>query len=259
MGGGSVTLDGSIVLSNTALNLIPGQSYNVSINSIYSGLTNGAGEVQTSIVVPGAPASCTVTIGAHSDIQVRASQTCNAPATLVRASVLRTDPFVCGVTSYTYEFTPTSSCTDLTGNGTTFTYTNVSRNISLNFNGSTTTPSGQTIMPQTYYKVRIRPNFGPGGSVPGVYGTARVIFIGGNLMTESTEESTEEVIAMEETPAALIQVYPNPGQGDAVQLESLSMTGDVTLALFDQFGRLVETQKLTADEGFYYTWLFESN
>jgi hypothetical protein len=63
MGGGSVTLDGSIVLSNTALNLIPGQSYNVSINSIYSGLTNGAGEVQTSIVVPGAPASCTVTIG----------------------------------------------------------------------------------------------------------------------------------------------------------------------------------------------------
>jgi hypothetical protein len=37
------------------------------------------------------------------------------------------------------------------------------------------------------------------------------------------------------------------------------MTGDVTLALFDQFGRLVETQKLTADEGFYYTWLFESN
>jgi hypothetical protein len=259
MGGGSVTFNGPIVLSNAGLNLYPGQSYQVSINSIYSGLTNGAGQVQTAVVVSGASNSCTVTIGAHSDITVRSSQTCDAPATLVRATVLRTDPFVCGVVSYTYEFTPTSGCTDFAGTGTTFTYTNVSRNISLNFNGTTTTPSGQSIMPQTYYKVRIRPNFGVGGTVAGVYGTARIIFIGGTLMTESTEESAEEVIAMEETPAALIQVYPNPGQGDAVQLESLSMTGDVTLALFDQFGRLVETQKITADAGFYYTWLFESN
>jgi hypothetical protein len=193
-------------------------------------------------------------MAAHQDLQVRASQRCDAPATLVRNTYLRTDPFVCNVANYTYEFTPTSSCSDYSGIGLPFTYNHVSRNIALNFNGTTTSPVGQTIQPQTYYIVRVRPNFGAGGLNAGSWGTPRIIFIGGTLMAESDETPA----ALEETTDVSMAIYPNPGGGESLNLELFGMKGDVTLLLMDQFGRLVETKKLNASEAMVYQWMFDT-
>jgi hypothetical protein len=160
------------------------------------------------------------------------------------------------VTNYTFEFTPTSSCSNYTGIGLPFTHTNVARNIPLNFTGATTSPIGQTIQPQSYYIVRVRPNFGVGGMNPGTWGTPRVIFIGGTLMTAATDESGE-AIEFEEAAVAELEVYPNPGNGESVQLAMDAIDGSVELQLFDQMGRLVERKQLIAEQGFQAQWVFD--
>ena len=161
VGGGTITTASSFTTSNALLNLVPGSTYNVTIAANYS-VTDAGGSTQI-ITRNSANPSCTVTVNAHAGIAVRTSQWCSAPATLLRATFMRTDPFVCGVTNYTYEFTPVVSCSNNTATGIPFTYNNNARLIQLNFPGTATSPSGQTIQQFTHYRVRIRPNFGPGG------------------------------------------------------------------------------------------------
>jgi hypothetical protein len=254
VGGGSVTVPGLVTLSNSALNLIPGQQYSVNVACNYTGLVNGAGVPRPNVIMTGDASACVVTIAAHQDLQVRASQRCEAPATLLRNAYLRTDPFVCNVANYTYEFTPTSSCSDYAGIGLPFTYNHISRNIALNFNGTTTAPTGQTIQPQTYYIVRVRPNFGTGGVNPGIWGTPRIIFIGGTLMAESEETSA----VPEQLADVSLAIYPNPGSGESIQLELEGFEGEVNLLLMDQFGRLIETKNVNASEVLVYQWMFDS-
>ncbi|MEN9639779.1 MAG: hypothetical protein RLZZ262_1648, partial [Bacteroidota bacterium] len=254
MGGGSVTINGPVVLSNPALGLIPGQSYQVAVSCTFSGLVNGIGQAEPDIVM-NASSSCLLTLSAHDDLQVRSSQRCDAPAVLLRSSIMRTDPFVCGVTNYTFEFTPTSGCADYIGTGTTFTHTNIARNISLSFSGATTSPAGNTIQPQNYYIVRVRPNFGVAGANPGTWGTPRIIFIGGTLMTEYI---AEEEVESESVKMAHFEVYPNPGNGEMIQLLAEEMQGEVKIDLFDQFGRLVAQRTVFAESGFQLQWHMET-
>jgi Putative metal-binding motif len=254
MGGGTYTGTGSFSLALGALNLVPGQQYNVQVSCTYGGLLNGANQALPEVVMTAGGSSCLVSLVPHLDIQVRASQRCDAPATLLTYSYLRTDPFVCGVTNYTYEFTPTSGCSDYSGIGTSFQYNHIARNFPLNFNGSTTSPVGNTIHSQSYYIVRVRPNFGAVGVNAGSWGTPRIIFIGGTLMAESDE--TPAVI--EQTTDVNMAIYPNPGSGESLNMELFGMEGDVTLLLLDQFGRLVETKKLNASEEMVYQWMFDA-
>ena len=252
MGGGSFTVNGPVTLSNPALGLIPGQSYQVSVTATFSGLVNGIGQPEANVVL-NAPSACLLTLAAHSDLQVRNSQRCDAPAVLLRSTILRTDPFVCGVTNYTFEFTPTSSCSNYSGIGLPFTHTNVARNIPLNFTGATTSPLGQTIQPQSFYIVRVRPNFGVGGTNPGSWGTPRIIFIGGTSMTAAIDEAGE-AIEFEEAAVAELEVYPNPGNGSMIQMTSNDMDGEVRIELFDQFGRLVAQKVVYAESGLQLQW-----
>lgn len=252
MGGGSFTVNGPVTLSNPALGLIPGQSYQVSVTATFSGLVNGIGQPEANVVL-NAPSACLLTLAPHDNIQVRNTQRCEVPAVLLRSTILRTDPFVCGVTNYTYEFTPTSGCANYAGTGLPFTHTNVSRNIPLNFTGATTSPLGQTIQPQSYYIVRVRPNFGVGGTNPGTWGTPRIIYIGGTLMTEYTDEE-EQPMLTETVVAADVEVYPNPGNGSIIQLASSDMNGEVRIELFDQFGRLVAQNVVFAESGLQMQW-----
>jgi hypothetical protein len=249
IGGGTLTATGSISLSNPALGLVPGNSYNVIVNALYN-LTNGAGTAESFTVFGNNPSCSNVQIAAHSSVEVRSGQRCDAPSTLLRTSFLRTDPFVCGVTNYTFEFTPVVGCGDNTPTGLTFTYPNNSRIISLNFNGTTTTPASQTIQNQTYYQVRVRPNFGVGGVNQGQWGTPRYIFIGGSVLevAEELNNMAAEADRMDEESMMDAMVYPNPSNGEVVNLNVANVSADnVFVRIMDTTGRLVYSNRYTVD------------
>jgi hypothetical protein len=239
IGGGTFTTTGSVSLGNSAFGLVPGNSYYAIVNANYSTLQNAAGD-DVDIIVYGSNPSCIVQIAAHDDVQVRSGQRCAAPATLLPTSFLRTDPFVCGVTNYTFEFTPVVGCNDATPAGIPFTYTNTSRIISLSLPG-TTSPVGQSIQPQSYYSVRIRPNFGVGGANQGVYGTARTIFVGGSVLetAEAILQPEAEMQRMEEGNQ-YIAVYPNPNNGQGFVLNATNLQGhSIDVSIIDALGKVV--------------------
>jgi hypothetical protein len=187
-----------------------------------------------------------VTVSPHSALAVRTNQLCTAPATLLRSTFLRTDPFVCGVTNYSFEFTPVISCANNTSTGIPFVHTNISRIIPLNFTGTTTVPAGQTIQNQTYYQVRVRPNFGPGGIYQGTWGTPQIIYIGGSLMEEA-EANTEVLMpeSVEEIESELL-LYPNPNSGQSVFVSQSNLKESLTtVQVLDAMGRLVFEQQYT--------------
>jgi hypothetical protein len=249
IGGGAVSATGAISLSNPALALVPGNTYNVIVNATYN-LTDGVGTPESIDVFGSNPSCANVQIAAHSSIEVRASQRCAAPATLLKTSYLRTDPFVCGVTNYTFEFTPVTSCGDNTPTGLAFTYNNNSRIISLNFPGTATTPAGQTIQPQTYYQVRVRPNFSTLGVNPGTYGNPQIIFVGGSVleMTEELNNMAAEADRMDVESMMDAMVYPNPSNGEVVNLNVANVTSDnVFVRITDATGRMVYSNRYTVE------------
>jgi hypothetical protein len=237
VGGGSITTTTSFSLSLASLNLYPGNTYTVTVTSNYVGLVDGAGNVLPTIsLVDATPA--TLTIAAHSNIEVRSTQRCDAPATLLKSTLVRSEPFVCGVTNYTIRYTPASDCAG-TVNGVPFVRTQVSRFISLNFDGTDTAPLNQTIQPQTYYIIEIRPNFGPAGVYPGTFGTGRVIFVGGAVLEDNGFVS--DAGSMD---AAKAMLFPNPGNGQHVMLDySIDGEQQVELILRDAMGRLVANER----------------
>jgi hypothetical protein len=249
VGGGQVTSVGSISLANSALNIVPGNTYNVIINATYN-LVDGLNNPESILVFGNNPSCANVVIAPNASIEVRASQRCNAPATLLRTSYMRTDPFVCGATNYTFEFTPVTSCADNTPTGIPFTITNVSRILPLNFNGTTTSPLNQTIQVQTYYQVRVRPNFGVLGVNQGSYGNPQIIFVGGTVL-ESSESLTENFDTQRDMTStiATAEVYPNPSNGSTIQvnIENVS-SSQVGMEIIDMSGRLVYSN-LFAIEG----------
>ncbi|MEN9639566.1 MAG: hypothetical protein RLZZ262_1435, partial [Bacteroidota bacterium] len=249
VGGGSVTAPGSISLSNPLLNVVPGNSYSVTIAATYSSLLNSNGGTDATIVVTNTNA-CSLTAVAHSSIEVRASQRCAAPATLLKTSYMRTDPFVCGATNYTYEFQPVTDCAASNTAGLSFEYTNTSRIIALNFPGTATTPSGQTIQAQTYYQVRVRPNFGTGGVNQGQWGNPQVIFVGGTVL--ETEQALSEMAAeadrMNEESMFEALVYPNPSNGEVVNLNLENVTSEnIFVRITDATGRVVYNNRYAVE------------
>jgi hypothetical protein len=244
VGGGTITTTTSFATSNVLVNLIPNSTYNVTIAANYS-VTDAGGTTQI-ITLNSASPSCVVTVSPHSGLAVRTNQVCTAPATLLRSTFLRTDPFVCGVTNYSFEFTPVISCANNTSTGIPFVHTNISRIIPLNFTGTTTVPAGQTIQNQTYYQVRVRPNFGPGGIYQGTWGTPQTIYIGGSLM-EGAEANTEILMpaSTEEMESELL-LYPNPNTGQSVYVSQSNLTEALTtVQVLDAMGRVVFDQQYT--------------
>ncbi len=248
IGGGTLTTTGSVSLGNNAFGLVPGNSYYVIVDANYNTLQNAAGD-DVDIIVYGSNPGCIVQIAPHSDLQVRSGQRCSAPATLLPTSFLRTDPFVCGVTNYTFEFTPIVGCNDATPAGIPFTYTNTSRIISLTLPG-TTSPAGQSIQPQSYYSVRIRPNFGVGGVNQGVFGTAQTIFVGGSVLeaTEAITQSNPAKHRMEEGNDQHIAVYPNPNNGQGFILNASDVKSNaIDVCMIDALGKIVLNQTYQVD------------
>jgi hypothetical protein len=235
-GGGSVTASGNIQLVNPALNLIPGASYTVTVTANYTNLTNGAGLLEPQTVTTTLP--CTVTIQSGATMAVRNTQVCSYPATLLPATYMRADPFVCGATNYTFRFTPASDCNGTTS-GTAFELTHPSRVLQLNFNGTNTIPLGMTILPQHYYNVEVRPNFGVGGTFVGTWGPVRTIFVAGTSAFEYQEENEEVLIDLEEIESSLL-VYPNPIVQNVFYVRSNQFANEpLRVRILDSMGRVI--------------------
>jgi hypothetical protein len=248
VGGGSISATGSISLANPSLNLVPGNTYNVIINTTYN-LTNGVGTPEPIVVFGNNPTCANVVIVAHASVEVRATQRCSAPATLLKTSFLRTDPFVCGVTNYTFEFQPVIDCAGSATAGLPFTHTNTSRIISLNFPSSQAVPA-LTILPQTFYSVRVRPNFGLAGVNQGAWGNPQIIFVGGSVLEaeQQLSEMAAEADRMEEESMLDALIYPNPSNGEVVNLNVANVNSDnVFVRIMDATGRIVYTNRYTVD------------
>jgi len=248
-GGGSATTTGPIQLSHPNLNLQPGATYTVYISTNFTNLMNGMGQLEPITVETQLP--CTVTTLSPNWMQVRTSQWCTVPVTLAPYSALRADPFVCGATSYTYQFTPADNCLG-TESGASFEITHPSRILYLNFNGSTTLPVGQTIQQNTYYNVAIRPNFGVGGSILGLYGPSRTIYVGSTSMMEAPITEDQEDLPFANT--GMISVYPNPAFGEEVQIQCTGFDAErVVLSIYDHMGREIYTDQFETMSDFVYT------
>jgi hypothetical protein len=246
-GGGSITVSGSIQLSNTAFNLLPGASYTVTITANYTTLVNGAGVLEPQSITTSVP--CVVTINGGPSMAVRSTQWCSTPTTLLRSSYLRADPFACGATSYTFRFTPAQDCAGTIA-GASFERTSINRVLQLNFNGSTTVPSGMTISNQTYYNVEVRANHGPGGSVLGTYGPVRTIFVGG---TNSEEYSSADETLLAPLTLSALDIYPNPSFDQSIVLQTENFQDElVEIAVYDQTGRLSQKDQVLVEQGLYY-------
>jgi hypothetical protein len=244
-GGGSITTTGSFALSSPGLNLYPGNQYTVTITSTYTNFVDGAGNPEGTIqLVDATP--CILTVESAASMAVRTTQRCDFPATLLPATIMRTDPFICGATNYTFKFTPASDCAG-TPNGLSFEYTSANRNIALNFPAANTVPAGNSILPQSYYIVEVRPNFGIGGVFQGSFGSPSVIFIGGEA-SESNQFVAPNVISTAD-PMANWSVFPNPGNGQHVLIEyQLESNESAQIIVRDALGRVLDSRQFTSQE-----------
>ena len=254
--GGSPTsvsgTNGLITLSNPTLGLRYGGFYNTTVNVLYA-LANSAGTVEP-ITVNGTPLGlCSnVSIIAAPQYQVRTSQIC--PASLLRSNWLigeRITIPLCGVQSFTYEFTQIAGCND----GTVVSVQPAEYTRS---GASPYLPLGvlQNLPSTGVWSVRIRPNFAYGS---GTYGPARRIQV---LNTSASGMFSEESLNSEERIAILdeegLLIYPNPSNGDFINL-SLSNTqrGELQLRVLDAAGRSVTTRVYAVEETFNTTVVFD--
>jgi hypothetical protein len=226
---------GQIALSTPSLALQYGATYNVTVDGTFN-LVNGVGDPEVLTVV--GTIVCAISIPAHADVQVKATQWC--PATLLKGSILQGKPFVCGVLNYTVEATELNACAGSTiGLPFTGTTTGSSASIALaNINTGGSIQGGGK-----WYSIRYRPNFTYG---PGSFGTARVIFVGGSVSdTEVAGANNAEERTAIEVEANL---YPNPNTGDMVNLNIANIDVDnVFVNITDMQGRIVYTNRYTVD------------
>ncbi|MFN0031612.1 MAG: T9SS type A sorting domain-containing protein, partial [Flavobacteriales bacterium] len=241
----SATAVGQISLSNATLALIHGGTYDATIDVTYN-LTDGAGNPET-LVVAGNQV-CSIIIANHASVEVKAEQRCGYPATLLKGSVMQGKPYVCGVTNYTVRFTKVTDCTGATTDGLPFTVNTTGASASLNL--SFTLP--QPLVAMSHYLVEWQPNFGYGA---GLYGTPRVIFVGGSVMeTELTGNDMQ-------TKSASVQaaIYPNPNSGEMMNLNYTGeYIGILQVRISDAMGRKVCTRQYAVDGNLSTALVFEN-
>jgi len=234
----SITGGGQVPLSSVVTALRYGGTYTLRIDVNYNALTYANGLSDTPISVTGVVVS-NITILNHASMFTKVNQVC--PATLLRGSILSGKPFVCAAQNFTIEFTKVSNCAGTTAIGFPFEVNNgsASSNLGLGF------ILPQALTNQSFYRVRWRPNFIYG---PGTWGASSVIFIGG-----AATETVAELVQLEQTEkdfssAMEAALYPNPNNGDFVNLNLTDINSDnVFVRIMDAMGRVVYTNRFTVE------------
>jgi hypothetical protein len=201
---------------------VPGLNYNttysVSINATYN-LTDGAGAPQVFVVnYVGAP--CTMVTGPHVDPDLRTVDA--SPNVRFKNSLIAADRWVCGATSMEFEFTQQTPLV-----GLPFVANNNAPTRFINLFPI----SG--IVPGATYLVRIRPMF---GVVGGDWGpdSQTLIIAGPASMT-----AEEEMFAFESAEGIQANVFPNPTQGERINLAVDGAEGNLIIRIYDALGREV--------------------
>jgi len=232
-----------IILSNPALALRYGGTYNVRVDVTYTLATGNPTLAPDVIVATGSVAdpNCTgVTIIPQPLLQVRSTQVC--PAALFRGTYLSAAPVTipaCGAINYTYEFTPvTGGCAGSVSTGLPLTFTNTAASPYLLLN---VLPMGVNA---GAWDVKIRPNFSYGF---GQFGpTSRILVNGSAAGTTLEEQNAEQDVKVESFVAA--NLYPNPNNGELVNLNVSGVESDnVFVRITDAMGRIVYTNRFAVE------------
>ena len=184
--------------------------------------------------------------------QVRSSQVC--PASLLRSNWLIGDRIsipLCGVQSFTYEFSQVVGC----NNGTPVSVLPAEYTTN---NASPYLPLGVLPnLPSTgVWNVRIRPNFSYGS---GTYGPPQRIQV---LNTSASSMLPEGAMESEHRGAFIgseeLLIYPNPCKGELVHISMDDVQkGQLQLRVLDASSRVVTTRSYTVENSFNTTLKFD--
>ena len=246
----TTTATNPITLGQSSLQLSYGGSYSVGLIANYV-LQDGNGQSET--IQVSNPTACSIVIDQHPLLEVKSNQRCINGAVLYRNSYLLALPggaTICGVTGYRVEFTPVSNCNgDNPQNLETFskTITSPTASMSLNYAFNHLTPT--TAYPHIgYWLVRWKPRF---GNIEGQYDNGHVVAVNGTSSTPPSgmmAESTEQISGLVSTSNVEANIYPNPNNGDMVNLNMTGITTDnVHVRIMDSMGRVVYTNRYTVD------------
>lgn len=250
----SITSANSVNLGTSALQLVYGHTYNVSLTANYE-LTNGAGQIETISVSN--PNTCSITLVDQPSIEVRSNQWCSNGATLYRNSYIQGSPvgvgIVCGITGYQIEFTPVTNCAGDNPNALekitrTISGTSTAYSLTGAF-GSLPLASNPFI---GYWSVVYTPIF-HGGVLGNPSTTPRVIAVNGTSSSSGTgmdafDGANENSLGGSISTSADANLYPNPNNGDMVNLNMTGITnGEVFVRIIDGMGKVVYTNRYTVE------------
>jgi len=228
------------------LSSVPGMNYNttyaVSIEAVYN-LTDGNGLSEV-FTVPYVGAPCAMVTAPHLDPDLRSVDA--SPNVRFRNSIIGADRWVCGATEYEFEFTQQTPIV-----GLPFTAENNAPNRMINLFPI----SG--IVPGATYLVRMRPVF---GAVYGNWGPDyQTLIIAGpaSLIVTDPEAEMFAMESGEDQPIDALIVYPNPTQGEELQLRTGGLNGPITVHVLDGLGRMVWSAQYTLSDTPQVTLEFE--
>jgi hypothetical protein len=238
------TSNSQVQLSHPTLGLRYNETYQLSLTSNYR--LEDEELIQISSL-----SSCSVTIADHNAVVVKDNQRCTTGAQLVRTAVLMhqvTSGSVCSATGYRVEFTPVANCNgDAPNAGGSFERTISAPNTAINLNYAFNHLPEASNPNLGYWSVRWRPRF---AGYEGTYGQAYVIAVKKTTGAPAMElENTQQPIAAVSNMSDIsANVYPNPNNGELVNLNITGLTGtDVYVRIMDSMGREVFTNRYTAE------------
>jgi hypothetical protein len=236
----TVNNGGTLLLLSSVVGLVPGQTYNLNISAVYNiNLGNGSPEVITIGQIPGQSA-CTITMAPHPNLSLRTIDQC--PNARKLNYQVANEPWVCNANYYEYKFTRVLP-------GPALPIFRTTTQLYSRFLTLSTVPGlelGAT------YNVEIRPIFA--GGFPGTWSTTPscVKIIGVALADEfegEEEANTESVAVFENDLGVEALLYPNPTNGQEVNLVIGGYTGTALVKVIDLSGKVAfESQMSTLDQ-----------
>ena len=222
-----------LALSSPTLDLQHTYGYDVTINAVYD-LVNGVGTPEQ-ITVNGT-ATCAITIANHPDLRTKFAQRC--PATVFKGTTLQAKPFVCAALNHTITFTEVGDCLGTNVGGIAFNTTTSGSSPTKKLSQVAGVQAGK------WYEVTWTPNFSYG---PGTPGTTDIIYVAASSGAEDVVSEFENTLDSEEV-AVSANIYPNPNNGDVVNINITDITSDnVFIRIFDNMGRVVYVNRFTVD------------
>ncbi len=213
-------------LLSSVTGLTYGDTYDVRIDAIWN--------IGGSPVTVTGNEICSIVVSAQPNTVLRPTDSCSNGPRLLGQSIAA-QPFVCGAIDWKWEFTRT----DVPELPIVLYRGSNNRFIRLN-----TIPG---LVPGGTYDVRVAPVFGYGD---GAYGSVACLSIvgAGGMTEQSSDSEVTAQIKLDETAATVAMIYPNPSNGDMVNLFMENLTDDVVVVdVIDMFGRVVFAQQYTVE------------